>query len=304
MKKTCILALCLLLFAVPAKAQFSDMPNDWSTESLQHAVDNGLLSGYDGKINPTDNMTRAQMAAVMARAFGATQQASLTRYSDISEDDWFYADMAKAVSMGAFKGTGDQLNPESPITREETFLVLARLFSLADGEASDLSGFLDAQSVSSWAVGGVSAIVNSGYVKGTDGKLNPQSYITRAEFASVIDRMLPNFIDQPGTYTSLPEGNVMIRTSGVTLENVTTANDVIIGDGVDGAGVSINNGNLTGRTLIRGGGDKVVITGSFNQVLIAMPGLDVYAVDAKIGSLGVCKDSNIFIGTSNSAVGE
>lgn len=51
---------------------FSDMPDDWSTAALEHAVENGLLQGADGKIMPNDKLTRAQMATLIVRAFGAT----------------------------------------------------------------------------------------------------------------------------------------------------------------------------------------------------------------------------------------
>ncbi len=46
---------------------FPDMPNDWSTQALQNAVSNGLLNGIDGKIAAGENLTRAQMAAIVTR---------------------------------------------------------------------------------------------------------------------------------------------------------------------------------------------------------------------------------------------
>ena len=45
---------------------------------------NGLLNGYDGKINPTGLLTRAQMATMVNRAFGATATASLSGYEDVA----------------------------------------------------------------------------------------------------------------------------------------------------------------------------------------------------------------------------
>ena len=72
-----IIAFILTLMPVSALAAdggtsssplFSDMPDNWSTKALQNAVANGLIGGSDGKIMPEDNLTRAEMATVIARA--------------------------------------------------------------------------------------------------------------------------------------------------------------------------------------------------------------------------------------------
>jgi len=95
---------------------FSDMPNDWSKEAIGNAVSNGLLSGFNGKIMPKANLTRAQMAAIITRAFGAAKEASLADYSDVSKDKWYYDDMAKAVQMKVMSGSNHKLRPENNIT--------------------------------------------------------------------------------------------------------------------------------------------------------------------------------------------
>ena len=102
-------------------SDFVDFPNDWSTGAMTAAVDNGLLGGVgDGRIAPRGEVTRAQMAAIINRAFGAEKQASLSSYSDVAADAWYAVDMAKAVQMGTFSGTGNGLlEPDRAITREE-----------------------------------------------------------------------------------------------------------------------------------------------------------------------------------------
>ena len=68
--------------------QFSDMPNDWSTAALKNAVKNGLLVGNDGKILPNEPLTRAQMAAVIVRAFGATVKGDIRGFTDVNPASW------------------------------------------------------------------------------------------------------------------------------------------------------------------------------------------------------------------------
>ena len=58
-------------------AKFEDMPENWSRAALENAVENGLLSGVDGKIMPNEKLTRAQMATVITRAFGAKDKGNI-----------------------------------------------------------------------------------------------------------------------------------------------------------------------------------------------------------------------------------
>ena len=90
-------------------SEFSDMPDNWATEALENAVANGLLK-VTTKIMPDENLTRAQMATIVNRAFGATEKSSLSKFTDVNADAWYYAEMAKAVHMKTFVGAGDKLN--------------------------------------------------------------------------------------------------------------------------------------------------------------------------------------------------
>lgn len=242
--------------AVPS--DFSDFPTDWSAPAMTHAVQNGLLNGSDGKILPKGLLTRAQMATMVNRAFASSAKASLTSFTDMVPGVWHYDEMAKSVQMGVFQGADGKLSPNDPITREQAFAVLARAFGLADGKASSLDKFSDGAQVSSWARGAVAALVEQGYVTGADGTLNPQSYITRAEFAQVMDALVAAYADQDLKDQTV-EGNLILRTNS-TLENVTVKGDLILADGVSAA--SLKNVTVTGRLVIRGGTDGVKLTKS------------------------------------------
>ena len=242
--------------AVPS--DFSDFPTDWSAPAMTHAVQNGLLNGSDGKILPKGLLTRAQMATMVNRAFASSAKASLTSFTDMVPGAWHYDEMAKAVQMGVFQGADGKLSPNDPITREQAFAVLARAFGLADGKASSLDKFSDGAQVSSWAKGAVAALVEQGYVSGADGALNPQSYITRAEFAQVMDALVAAYADQDLKDQTV-EGNLILR-SNSTLENVTVKGDLILADGVSAA--TLKNVTVTGRLVVRGGTDGVSLTKS------------------------------------------
>ena len=265
-KKSLAVVLSVALLAptsafAASPSDFSDFPNDWSTQAMTEAVENGLLGGVtDTTIAPQGKLTRAQMATIINRAFGATAQASLSGYTDVASNAWYYSDMAKAVQMGTFVGVGSgRLNPDAEITREEAFCVLSRAFGIDTASASSLSRFSDSGDVSSWAAEAVAGMIASGYVGGyDDGGLHPKSTITRAEFASVMSRLVETYVSAAGDVSEDVDGNMIVRSADVHLQNMTIDGDLILADGIGTGDVTLEGVSVNGRILIRGGGSNGV----------------------------------------------
>lgn len=251
-------------FAADNTSTFPDMPSDWSTQALQNAVNNGLLNGIDGKIAAGENLTRAQMAAIVTRAFGTNGKANISSFGDVNAGDWFYDAMASSVLMGAFQGDGVNLNPNANITRQEAFTVLARLFTLSGGDQSVLSRYTDGAQVADWAKDSMASMVAAGYVKGSDNMLNPQSSITRAEFAQVMDNLVKTYFADNRLNVNA-NGNAVLNKAG-TLEGATISGDLIIGDGAAEGDVVLKNVTVSGRLLVRGGGTSTVTLGGNTTV--------------------------------------
>lgn len=243
-------------FAADNTITFPDMPSDWSTQALQNAVNNGLLNGIDGKIAAGENLTRAQMAAIVTRAFGTNGKANISSFGDVNAGDWFYDAMASSVLMGAFQGDGVNLNPNANITRQEAFTVLARLFTLSGGDQSVLSSYTDGAQVADWAKDSMASMVAAGYVKGSDNMLNPLSSITRAEFAQVMDNLVKTYFADSRLNVNA-NGNAVLNKAG-TLEGATISGDLIIGDGAAEGDVVLKDVTVSGRLLVRGGGTSTV----------------------------------------------
>ena len=129
--KAFILAAALSVsLPLSSLAAFKDMPSGDDGACLQRAVDNNLLTGFeDETIRPADAITRAQMAAITVRAFGASKAADIGSYTDVSASDWFFDSMAKAVAMEAFQGSDNKLNPTDNISRQEAMIVLSRVLT-------------------------------------------------------------------------------------------------------------------------------------------------------------------------------
>lgn len=266
-------------------SQYRDFPNDWSAKSLEQAIDDGLLNGSNGMIDAKGLLTRAQMAAIVSRAFGAAKSASLKDYRDMLPDAWYYNDMGRAVQMKAFQGAGGLLHPDDPITREEAFVVLARAFALTDGRSASLSDFSDNGAVSSWASGSLSALVENGYVNGANGRLNPKNNITRAEFAKIITDMAASYADSSSIANQTVDGNLIVRADGASLSGVTVNGDLIIADGGDK--VSLDGVKVTGRIVIRGASTEASLKNcsAGKGVLVSNPN-GAAAISVSGGSVG------------------
>lgn len=267
------LSLAFSLMAVGASAEeFADMPNGWSRDAVASAVENGLLRGNDGKLDPTGLLTRAQLATVIVRAFGATAEADLLGFTDVEADRWYYSALAKAKGMGVMNGTSSTtMSPDRPISRQEVFVILARALKLADGKAETLNAYKDAESVGAWAVGGTAAMVSAGYVSGSNGYLLPTDNITREQFAQIIYNIFGTYYQTAGVYTNDVENSLLVNVPDITIKNAKIAGDLVVGDGVGEGDLTLENVSIGGRLVVRGGGvNSIHIKGStVSSVVVA-----------------------------------
>lgn len=307
-KKRTLAMLLAGAMLLPANAfaaspeDFTDFPTDWSAAGLRSAVQNGLLNGSNGQINSSGLLIRAQMAAIVNRAFAARKTADLSVYSDASTSAWYYNDLELAVAMRTFQGANGKLNPEAPITREEAFVVLARAFALESGDTSVLNHYTDGASVSAWARSSVAALIENGYVNGANGKLNPKTSITRAEFAKVISEMASTYADADDSLSATVDGSVIVRENSVSLSGKTINGDLIIADGV--SRIDLTGVTVTGRIVLRGGesgvtfkdtkagkgiiaNTDIAVSGSVDNITVAQGSAITVNSGASVGSINV-----------------
>ena len=118
-------------------------------------------------------------------------------YNDIS--DW-----ARSALMWAIAGYGNRIfGLNDPVTREQTVAILYRYAKAKGLDVStkgNLSGFIDADAVSGWALEALQWAVAEGVVQGLPGnKIAPQGSSTRAEIATILMRFIKGFPDKNGT---------------------------------------------------------------------------------------------------------
>lgn len=257
-----LLAVVMLIAMLPTgvfaayQDEFVDFPTGWSKAAMEAAVDNGLLNGFsDGTIKPEANLTRAEMAAIITRAFNAKTKADISAFADVAPNAWYYDYIAKAVKMGAMNGkSSTMMYPDTPITREEVFTAVARVLVLSSENTVALNRYNDKEDISAWALKSMSALAERGYVNGDDlGNAKPKANITREEFAQFMYNTIRTYITKEGTYTKDLEGITVLRVGNVILDGLKNTSDLVIGDGVGEDSVRITNVNIEKRLLARGG---------------------------------------------------
>ncbi len=222
-----LVASAIVPVASAANLNDFDSVPAYAQEAVQHLADNNILQGdANGNFNPSQTLTRAQAAEVLAKAL-KLEATGTEDFSDVKAGDWFY-NAVVATSPELFEGDGTgKFNPKAQLTRAQAAKVISVAYNLT-GEA-DLSVFTDANSVPAWSKEFFSAAVANGVINGKGSALAPNAQISRAEFATMVKRAMDSELTVESVSAindiSVNEGEVasLTNTVEVTLSNGTKA---------------------------------------------------------------------------------
>jgi lipoprotein-anchoring transpeptidase ErfK/SrfK len=252
---------------------FTDIKGHWAETALLRAVGEGFLQGSDQKLRPNDPVTRAELTAILTRAFSAVAAADVSAVTDLAQSDWYYDTAAKGVAMGILAPEGGLLRMNETITRKEAFLMLAEAFQLtrAGQDASVLSSFSDGAQLAGRFRLAASALAGGGYIKGNGGQLHIDAPLTRAELMTVFYNIV-TAVHTSGQAAFPEKGGVMLSglssLSDITFPGVIyfggTAADVSL-QSIDAEAVVLRSQTSSlhisashiGRLVLAAGGDLV-----------------------------------------------
>ena len=174
---------------------FSDVTeSDWFYDAVTYAYENGLMDGVGaGLFAPNSETTRAQLVTILHRLAGQPAPSGDSGFSDVETDTWYTDAVAWAAQNGIVNGVSDtQFAPGDDITREQLAVILYRYATYQGYDVSqraDLSGFVDAGTISTYAQEALSWASAQGLVLGfEDDSLRPQGNASRAQIAAVLMR--------------------------------------------------------------------------------------------------------------------
>ena len=172
-------------------ADYTDVAADaWYADAVAYVSAQGLMTGTgSGAFSPDTTMSRAMLVTVLYRLSGSPAVSQAGSFTDVAEDAWYADAVAWASEQGVVNGTSaTTFSPDDSVTREQMAALLYR-YAGATETAGDLSAYIDAGSISAYAVDAMGWCVQNGILNGTGGgKLSPAASATRAEVAAVLQR--------------------------------------------------------------------------------------------------------------------
>lgn len=256
---TLLFGLCVPSVYATA-GRYTDIQGHWAKNSIERWSDYGIISGYgDGLFGPNDSITRAQMAALLARLL-ALPQADSAGFTDVAEDAWYAEAINRCYAAGIMAGNDGKAMPNTPISREQAMTMLCRSLDIEAKSDVDLSTYTDVGEVSSYAIGYVAAMVESGIVKGTSAStLSPKANITRASIVAILDRGIAVYANETNSIVDAADvdGLILIVASNVTVTNAPTGASVFVCETATGTTV---NGKAVSAGFNYAIGEKVQTT--------------------------------------------
>ncbi|WP_164716673.1 S-layer homology domain-containing protein [Paenibacillus whitsoniae] len=179
--------------------EFSDVAKHWAKDAVNNMGSRMIIEGADnGWFNPDQDITRAEFAAILVRGLGLKLDGGATPFSDVKAQDWYSSAVSTAYGYSLIAGFEDgTFRPNDRVTREQAMVMITKamritgLTSKTSDTITALNSYADAEQLSSWARDSVADSIQAGLVSGrSSGHLAPKDYITRAEVAAIMQRLL------------------------------------------------------------------------------------------------------------------
>ncbi len=187
------------------KVDYIDVPGHWFEPYVDFCSARDIMNGTgESKFSPNDTLTRAMAATIIYRLEGALAlDGSERHFADVEDGKWYSDGIAWAGGNGIVNGIGiKNFAPHWDITREQLAVMIYNYCRTRCGAEAVPSGYFDARlyndggQIASWAQEAVAYCSKVGLMKGNDkGDFCPKDTATRAEFATITQRLIEAFLD-------------------------------------------------------------------------------------------------------------
>lgn len=107
---------------------FTDLAPHWALGYAEAAREAGLVSGFTPeRFGPDEVLTRAQAAALVARALGLAPAEGTSPFAD-TRGHWAEAQIGAVAARGIATGDARDFRPDDPVTNAEGAVILVRAF--------------------------------------------------------------------------------------------------------------------------------------------------------------------------------
>lgn len=203
-----LLAISLLTGSASAMT-FPDVNNNspYAT-AIQYVSEIGIMVGDNqGNFNPDKIVNRAEMATIVCRVLGQTENLSKSNvFTDVPMEHWANANIAKASALGIVGGYGGgKFGPGDPVTFEQAVTMIVRAIGEGDKATSYggyPNGFIKVAQEKN-LLNGIQAVQGQGLSRGAVAMLLYNYYTTQNNpgTSSNVGEHTHNYIEKtvPGT---------------------------------------------------------------------------------------------------------
>lgn len=190
------------LFFISNNKVFKDVvKGSWSEQAINDASGKLFVLGKAvDSFAPQAQVTRAELPTILLRVAGLMNNPfTKQNFSDVTANNWYNRSVSIAAELGIVTGlSAGRYAPQATLTRMEAMTMVGRLLNVvsAGGEAlSDaevaqiLSTYADKDAIPAWAKQSIALSIKIGIIRGVDGKINPAGVLTRAEAATIANRL-------------------------------------------------------------------------------------------------------------------
>lgn len=185
---------------------YDDMQYHWARLATTKLAIMSIVSGYpDRTFKPENSISRAELAVILARALqlksGNINEAGFRDAAQIPA--WAQGSVAALVKEGLLRGypVGDGtylFRPNQLATRAELAVLLTALLETHIGPTdAEEHLFTDSNEIPDWSMDAVNKLCQHQIISGyPDNTFRPNINVSRAEAASMVNRLLESFISK------------------------------------------------------------------------------------------------------------
>ncbi|MCL2704456.1 MAG: S-layer homology domain-containing protein [Defluviitaleaceae bacterium] len=221
---------------------FLDSEGHWAEDLLERWAGYGVIGGDMGYYRPDDNITLAEFAAIVNNLmkYPEADLSGAEQFTDLDADAWYFETMLKLAAAGVIiPRDGGRLGPEDILTREACAVMLAKAFRLPVSQTTTATAFVDNSEITLSSRVFVRAMNEmgfiTGYPSGRGHAFRPAQPVTRAEAVSMFDPMVDGYVSEPGVFTGVVNGTLLVGSPDVALSFVTVTGNLYLPEGAAGA---------------------------------------------------------------------
>ncbi|MEM1425282.1 MAG: S-layer homology domain-containing protein, partial [Cyanobacteria bacterium P01_H01_bin.130] len=192
-----------------------DVTGHWAEAFIKALIERDIMKGFaeDGTFRPQNDLTRAQFAALLIKAFSLPLKRSPARFWDVSGTFWGASAIDRCYRMGFLSGFPDgSFRPNDPLTRAQATVALVNGLGMTGGPLDLLGLYGDRTDIPDYAKDEIAtATLRRLVVAHPDtSRLRPNQPMTRGEMSAALYQALvatgkappieSDFIVEPGTW--------------------------------------------------------------------------------------------------------